>query len=425
MEPLGDIVMVSESGQKRATLTVYPAGPRRQIESPRRLSGQNPPPRGSIAEIDRSQTRESQDPAFRQQNGPGAMWWYLLYFAVAANAVAFTSPAATITSDKQNAAFAIPEPTKVAVEDGRARKLVRRAITTEAPASVCGFFAGSKRQIPSPESKVYKSRLACYNSNACVFHSSNANFPAMVGCCPTVSTTTPCTFISTCYGSSQLAATSSLRTYSNDPFVMLCTGDQDLHCLTRTWPGLAIADYKCTHSASSDAETMFTIGSLVDVTIDADQTTETMTISWVDDSVLLAVRGPSATVTTGTETTVPGNETARPRPGDDGGDSDEDSDSKPSTGAIVGGVVGGVGGVLVIVIVVLFVWRSKRKPAAETTETAPDKVADPEPPSPFDGGDTEPMIHEMHAIDTRRRQELMPERTYVEMPLPEVRHQLE
>ncbi|EQL31721.1 hypothetical protein BDFG_05951 [Blastomyces dermatitidis ATCC 26199] len=360
------------------------------------------------------------------------MWWYLLYFAVAANAVAFTSPTATIASNKQNAPFKIPETTKVPpVDGGRARKLVRRATTTEAPASVCGYFAGSKRQISSPESKLYKSRLACYNSNACVFHSSNANFPAMMGCCPTVSTTTHCTFISTCYGSSQLAETSSLRAYSNDPFVMLCTGDQDPHCHTRTWPGLSIADYKCTHSASSGAETMFTIGSLTDVTIDADQITETMTISWVDDSVLLAIRGPSATGITGTETTGPQTTatesgTAQPQPGDDNSDSDEDSDSKTSTGTIVGGVIGGVGGVLVVVIIVLFVWRSKRKRAAETTETVADK-ADPEPPSPFDGGggDTEPMIHEMHDIDARQRQELMPERTYVELPAPEVRHQLE
>ncbi|OJD21531.1 hypothetical protein ACJ73_07130 [Blastomyces percursus] len=343
------------------------------------------------------------------------MWWYLLYFAIAANAVAFASPTTTSDFDKQDGPFAILEPTKVPVDDGRARKLVRRATTLEAPASVCGYFAGSKQ-----------SRLACYNSNACVFHSSNANFPAMMGCCPTVSTTTPCTFISTCYGSSQLAANSH-RAYSNDPFVMLCTGDQDPYCHTRTWPGLSIADYQCTYSASSGAETMFTIGSLTDVTIDADQITETIAISWVDDSALLAARGLSTTGITGTKTTgtqtIATQTTATERPGDNDGDPDEDPDSKSSTGTILGGVLGGVGGVLVVVIIVLFVWRSKRKRAAETTETVPDKV-DPEP---FDGvgGDTEPMIHEMHGIDARQREELMPKRTYVELPAPEVRHQLE
>ncbi|KKZ59017.1 hypothetical protein EMCG_00882 [[Emmonsia] crescens] len=339
--------------------------------------------------------------------------WYLLYFVVAANAVAFTTPSATTPSDRQNTPFAIPEPTRLPLEDDHARKLARRAITEQAEASICGYYAGSKQ-----------SRLACYNNNACVFHSSNTNFPAMVGCCPTVSTTTLCTFISTCYGSAQLAATSSLRAYSNDPFVMLCTGDQNPLCHTRTWPGFSIADYQCTYSGtSSGAETMFTVGSLTDVKNEEDQITETMTISWVDESVLLAIRSAAATATTGTETTgtrtAPSESKTEP-PGDD--DDSEDSDSKPPTGTIVGAVVGGVGGLLAIVIVGVLIWRSKRKQVM-ATETAPDK-AEPDPQL-LSKGEAEPMIHEMHGIQAHATYELMPERTYVELPIPEVRHQLE
>ncbi|OAX82593.1 hypothetical protein ACJ72_03057 [Emergomyces africanus] len=340
---------------------------------------------------------------------------YLLCFAVAVNAVAFTTPTATIPSDTQAAPFAIPEPTRLPLKNGRAHKLVRRATTKKAEVSICGYYAGSKQ-----------SRLACYNNNACVFHSSNANFPAMVGCCPTVSTTTPCTFISTCYGSSQLAATSSLRTYSNDPFVMLCTGDHDPLCHTRTWPGLAIADYQCTYAGtSSGAETMFTMGSLTDVKNDADQITETMSISWVDDSVLLGIRGPSATLTTGTETTgTRTTESPENKAGQKGDDDDsKESGSKPPTGTIVGAAVGGGGGLIIIIVVVVFIRRSKRKPAVTTTAFPEDK-AGPQPTSPFDGG-AEPMTHEMHGIDARRRYELMPERNYVELPVPKVRHQLE
>ncbi|KAG5305116.1 hypothetical protein I7I50_05410 [Histoplasma capsulatum G186AR] len=351
------------------------------------------------------------------RNRSSAMW-YLLYFVVVANSLAFAFPSATVPNDRQNPPFVIPEPTKLPLEDGLARRLVRRATTQQAEATICGYYAGSKQ-----------SRLACYNSNACVFHSSNANFPAMVGCCPTVSTTTPCTFISTCYGSSQFSATPSLRTYSNDPFVMLCTGSQDPHCHTRTWPGLSIADYQCTYSGtSSGAETMFTIGSLTDVKDENDQITETMSISWVGDSVLLAIRAASATITSDPETTAPrtaATESNTARPGDDGDDDNsEDSASKPPIGPIVGGVVGGVGGLLVLVLVLVFVWRrSKRKPATATAETAAGKT-DPEPPSPLDG-DLGPVIHEMHGVDAHRRHELMPERTYVELPEPEVRHQLE
>ncbi|OJD19350.1 hypothetical protein AJ78_00712 [Emergomyces pasteurianus Ep9510] len=338
--------------------------------------------------------------------------WYLLCFVVAANAVAFTTPSATIPT--QNAPFAIPEPTKLPLKNDPAHKLVRRATTQQAEASICGYYAGSKQ-----------SRLACYNNNACVFHSSNANFPAMVGCCPTVSTTTPCTFISTCYGSSQLAATSSLRAFSNDPFVMLCTGDENPLCHTRTWPGFSVADYQCTYSGtgtSSGAETMFTVGSLTDVKNDADQYTETMSISWIDDSVLLAIRGASATLTPGTTatstTTSPGNKAG---PTEDDNDS-KGSGSKPNTTTIVGAAVGGGGGFIVLVVVVVFIWRAKREPRVET-KAVPDKV-ESQPIKPFDG-DEEPMIHEMHGIEARRRYELMPERNYVELPTPEVRHQLE
>lgn len=173
---------------------------------------------------------------------------------------------------------------------------------------------------------------------------------------------------------------------------------------------------------------MFTIGSLTDVKDENDQITETMSISWVGDSVLLAIRAASATITSDPETTAPrtaATESNTARPGDDGDDDNsEDSASKPPIGPIVGGVVGGVGGLLVLVLVLVFVWRrSKRKPATATAETAAGKT-DPEPPSPLDG-DLGPVIHEMHGVDAHRRHELMPERTYVELPEPEVRHQLE
>lgn len=128
----------------------------------------------------------------------------------------------------------------------------------------------------------------------------------MAGCCPTTSATTHCKIFSTCYDSAQISATPRLLSSTTDPFVMLCTFDDSAYCHTRTWPDLNVGDVACTHDSSSRIETMYTVGSLTDVDDDdADQVTETLSLSWIADAALLSLRSVSAMSTSTTDPSRP------------------------------------------------------------------------------------------------------------------------
>ncbi|EAU30760.1 predicted protein [Aspergillus terreus NIH2624] len=253
-----------------------------------------------------------------------------------------------------------PEPTPFPWDSHGARALMRRATTSSAEASVCGYFNGDKSK-PFDYYSIWAcltpsdSRLDCGYGWNCVFHASNAAYPALVGCCP-VSSTTQCQFLTTCYDSAQVSATASLRSQATDPFVTLCTESDNAYCHTWTWPDLDMTDYACTYASSPAVERIQTVGSLTDVTDSQDQTVETLSMSWVDDSVLKAIAAvTSAVSTTGTSATSAG--TAAPT------DASEEQGSATPVGAIVGGVVGGVVGVGLIVAAGV-VYRLRKKKAA-------------------------------------------------------------
>ncbi|KAL5358576.1 hypothetical protein BJX96DRAFT_45048 [Aspergillus floccosus] len=238
-----------------------------------------------------------------------------------------------------------PEPTPFPWDSHGARALMRRATTSSAEASICGYFDGSKN-----------SRLACGYGWNCVFHSSNADYPGLVGCCP-VSSTTQCQFLTTCYDNAQVLATTSLRELANDPFVTLCTESDYAYCHTWTWPDLDMSDYVCTYTSSPAVERMQTVGSLTDVTNSEDQLIETLSMSWVDDSVLKAIAAVTSSAVSTTETSATSAATAAPT------DAPEERGSTTPVGKIVGGVVGGVVGVGVIVAAGVM-YRLRKKKAA-------------------------------------------------------------
>ncbi|KAF9895274.1 hypothetical protein FE257_000177 [Aspergillus nanangensis] len=227
----------------------------------------------------------------------------------------------------------------------------------------------SAAQQPRPAKPAYaatstatkaNSRLACGYNWDCVFHASNTAYPALVGCCPVSlgsSSTTECKFLTTCYDSAQVAATSSLSALAtDDPFVTLCTSDDNVYCHTWTWPDLSVADYGCTWTSAPSLETLQTMGSLTDVTVSEDMTTETLSMSWVDDSVVKAVLAGRATSASSSSSTSSMTSEATAR----GANAPHAGGSTP-IGAIVGGSIGGVVAVLIVVGGVLYWWRTKRQ----------------------------------------------------------------
>lgn len=191
---------------------------------------------------------------------------------------------------------------------------------------------------------------------------------------------------------------------------MLCTLDDSAYCHTRTWPDLNVGDVACTHDSSSRIETMYTVGSLTDVDDDdADQVTETLSLSWIADAALLSLRTVSATSTSTTDPSA----TATPAPGTDDGDTDSNSPSTPM-GTIVGSVVGGVSGLILIVVVVVFIFRHKKKTRATV-------------PQPIHKGQlaSHNEIFELRAGDTAGRHELMGQRQWAELPTQHLRHELQ
>ncbi|PTU19693.1 hypothetical protein P175DRAFT_0441319 [Aspergillus ochraceoroseus IBT 24754] len=330
------------------------------------------------------------------------MW--LLLLPVAVNAIAFPSPEATGRSNKIVESLDFPEPTAVPLSPGNAELVRRDSTISAAESSVCGFFGGSQ-----------DSRLACNYPNACVFHASDSEFPGLVGCCPTTSTSTPCIIYSTCFDNSQISATPALLSQTTNPLVMLCTYSDAKICHTRTWPALNVRDYDCTDTKWSSGETMYTAGSLTYVEIDGHYDTETISISWIGDAILRSLRDVSATVTatdtssTSTATSTTSDATSPTPTGH------QVSGHRSSTGAIVGGVVGGVGGLIVILLLGWFIWRRNKNPVQSSGHSKPDT----EPIIPND----KPL--ELSGTDATDRYELMPEREYTELPGKDVRYELE
>ncbi|KKK12543.1 hypothetical protein AOCH_000050 [Aspergillus ochraceoroseus] len=306
------------------------------------------------------------------------MW--LLLLPVAVNAIAFPSPEATGRSNKIVESLDFPEPTAVPLSPGNAELVRRDSTISAAESSVCGFFGGSQ-----------DSRLACNYPNACVFHASDSEFPGLVGCCPTTSTSTPCIIYSTCFDNSQISATPALLSQTTNPLVMLCTYSDAKICHTRTWPALNVRDYDCTDTKWSSGETMYTAGSLTYVEIDGHYDTETISISWIGDAILRSLRDVSATVTaTDTSSTSTATSTT------------SDATSPTPTGHQSRDTA------------------LRREPlSAGLWEGSGHSKPDTEPIIPND----KPL--ELSGTDATDRYELMPEREYTELPGKDVRYELE
>ncbi|KAL4863226.1 hypothetical protein BDV12DRAFT_189839 [Aspergillus spectabilis] len=312
--------------------------------------------------------------------------WYL-FLAVAAQASILPTPYSTALSSTD---LLPPEPTPTTPTtrcESKCHELDRRDTTSAAEASICGYYEGSKN-----------SRLACYYGNECVFHASDSNFPGMVGCCPTSSTTTP------------LSATPQLLLATTDPFVMLCTFDESSYCHTRTWPDLNVADVACTDEPFSRAETMYTAGSLTDIT-------ETISISWIADAALLNLRSASATTTgtggTSATETSPSTQTATSTPEREDDEPEADGSSTP-VGTIVGAVVGSVLGFGVIIAATVWIRWKRKKNSSEASRL-----------STAQNFNHDEHTAELHAGDASGRHELMAQKKFIELPAREVRHELE
>ncbi|KAL2851181.1 hypothetical protein BJY01DRAFT_120261 [Aspergillus pseudoustus] len=355
---------------------------------------------------------------------------FVVLLAAAANAVTLSAPQATLVKDiKSSARLAQPPPTAAPATPEDLHLLARQDTVAQADPTVCGYYTRDA-----------DSRLYCLNNNACVFYAPDSEFPGMVGCCPTTSATSgtnECIIFSTCIDIADILATSDLLAQTTDSMALFCTYDGNQYCHTRTWPGLNAADFECTSTSSAWLETMYTFGTLTDEDDAEDQSTESLSISWISSSDLPTDRSVEATTTTETETSTTESTTSQTQTStsvDEQGatitDGPDDSGSSTPVGAIVGGVVGGVGG-LALIAGALFLYRRhkkksvpveapvipppdmKQQPGVSTTEAfAPPKAAPP-------------------GVDTTGMHEAMAEPMYAELPVQEarngrvVRHELE
>ncbi|KAL3456421.1 hypothetical protein BJX64DRAFT_294104 [Aspergillus heterothallicus] len=356
--------------------------------------------------------------------------WFVLLLAAAANAVTLSAPQATIVRNiKASARLDHPEPTAAPATPDDLHLLNRRDTVAQADATVCGYYTRDA-----------DSRLYCLNDNACVFYAPDSELPGMVGCCPITSAASgsnECIIFSTCIDIADILATSELLAQTTDSMALFCTYDGNQYCHTRTWPGLNVADFECTSTSSAWLETMYTYGTVSEEDED-DQTTETLSLSWISESDLPTDRSVAATTTTEsetstTETSTSQSQTASPvdEPGALETDGSDDSGSSTPVGAIVGGVVGGVGGLALIAGALFLYRRHKKKSIPAETPVIPPPETKQQP-----GISTKEMFAPPQGAskgnDTTGMHEVMAEPMYAELPVQEapregrvVRHELE
>ncbi|KAL3446977.1 hypothetical protein BJX65DRAFT_107321 [Aspergillus insuetus] len=348
--------------------------------------------------------------------------WFVVLLAAAANAVTLSAPTVTVARDiKASARPELPETTPGPATLDDLHLLDRRDTLAQADATVCGYY-----------NRAIDNRLYCLNDNACVFYAPDSEFPGMVGCCPQTSATEECIIFSTCIDINDILATSSLLAQTTDSMALFCTYDENRYCHTRTWPSLNAADFECTSTSSRWIETMYTFGTMTDEEEDDDQTTETLSLSWISSSDLPTDRSVEATTTTETET---GTETDAPTSSTSGGTSPspvdeedpvttEDSNEGSSTpvGAIVGGVVGGVGGLALVAGALFLYRRHKKKSAVVDTPIIPPPETKQQP-----GISTKEMFAPPQGVPqgagTAGMHEVQAEPMYAELPVQEARGQ--
>ncbi|KAL2847004.1 hypothetical protein BJX68DRAFT_119600 [Aspergillus pseudodeflectus] len=346
--------------------------------------------------------------------------WFVVLLAAAANAVTLSAPTVTVARDiKASARPEHPETTAGPATLDDLHLLDRRDTLAQADATVCGYY-----------NRAIDNRLYCLNNNACVFYAPDSEFPGMVGCCPQTSATEECIIFSTCIDIDDILATSDLLAQTTDSMALFCTYDENRYCHTRTWPSLNAADFECTSTSSRWIETMYTYGTVTDEEDVEDQTTETLSFSWISSSDLPTARSADATTTTETET-----ETDTPTTSTSGGSTpspvdeetpieteDPDKGSSTPVGAIVGGVVGGVGGLALVAGALFLYRRHKKKSAVVDTPVIPPPETKQQP-----GISTKEMFAPPQGASqgagTAGMHEVQAEPMYAELPVQEAREQ--
>ncbi|KAE8137806.1 hypothetical protein BDV38DRAFT_282737 [Aspergillus pseudotamarii] len=214
----------------------------------------------------------------------------------------------------------------------------RRYKTWFGPASDCGYWG---------DSGIY----GCDDNYACRFHSSHADYPGMMGCCPK-GPAGPCNgFFSTCYGHHEILKTPSLLSSTDDFFVMFCTKDDSPYCLRWTWPEIGVSAFECTSFTLSETATINSLLTHTDVAGFGRTAVFVVSISWIEDAELvtrLNFKPPKPTSSQSSRSTATNM---------------SKSSSGPSpilVGAVVGSVVGGLAALSASMIILWMLRKGRR-----------------------------------------------------------------
>lgn len=234
--------------------------------------------------------------------------------------------------------------------------------------------------------------IYCRSNAQCVFHTSDSNFPGLVGCCEN-DDPQYCAFETTCYERDEILSTSGLTDYPTYMFAVYCTDPSSALCRTWTYPELSITDYGCHDSrvVQSVYLTATPIDSSDDTYFNSYPTIAAVSASVVDDDFMRVYISGSAAASSdkpdkATSSAVSSSHQAGATSTSLSTSSSDDSapskGSSTNVGAIAGGVVGGVLGVAGIAAACIMFYLLKKKKKSEYTAAATDVP----PQSPGVGG---------------------------------------
>ncbi|KAJ1716306.1 hypothetical protein NYO67_1578 [Aspergillus flavus] len=258
-------------------------------------------------------------------------WHPALAFVAGVQAMTLFTPRATSPSSiDPNLPFPMPtEPTNYGFAHGYK--------TWYGPASDCGYWGD-------------RGTYGCDDNFACRFHSSNADYPGMMGCCPQ-GPAGPCNgFFSTCYGHHEITKTPSLLSSTDDFFAMFCTKDDWPYCLHWTWPEIGVSAFECTNITLRETATVHTLSTYTNAAWLGRTAVSAVSILWIKDREMITRLNFKPTRTATSHSSEP---TATKM---------SESSSGPSPtlgGAVVGSVVGGLVA-LSVTVLILWVWRKRK-----------------------------------------------------------------
>lgn len=224
--------------------------------------------------------------------------------------------------------------------------------------NVCGWVDGN----------LDNGAIECGSDFSCVFHTPDATYPGMAGCC----SGTYCAFETTCVNYTQYIATPDLWN-SAGAFTMFCSDSEAPACVTWTYPDQTITDFGC--GVTEYISKVYTSATPGSITASV-EVIESVWLSTVDDdflstyeaswsSVSGATSAQAATVghVTSAAAAHAATHTTSKHPTATAGSSHSSSSSSStstSTGAIAGGVVGGVVGAAAVGAAAMFYFMRRR-----------------------------------------------------------------